>query len=431
VCWRILGTAAHGWFAAALLDLGLLTMALSGSRVVAFVSFSGLMALDHLIIVLTGAWLIRKALHAPEVTAAFSPSRMPALLIGGSLFVFGALNFLEAHQLLPGALTSSTAQRVAAAITAAAWGGLILDVVRTRRAMSRPTATFIGLLGLTALTSATFPRGGQWSIVEATVTLLALALALGSAAVQVQELLARQDRHQLWMHLDHSGVRRQWTSEQQKIEEHLHELRNAVAAVCSAEGTLRRYAGSLDERAQDALSLALTSELGRLQILTERGRPISAYDVPLKETLAPIIHAERSQGTDITLSVGAARVRADPIALTQVVQNLLINARHYAPGSPVRLVAEQSVDRVRLQISDEGPGIPAHERRQVFIRGARCSTSLGVAGDGLGLFVSAALMADMGGSLALAEGWGTGTCFVLELPAARAVLSEPGWMSHG
>jgi two-component system OmpR family sensor kinase len=287
------------------------------------------------------------------------------------------------------------------------------------------------LLSLTSLTSAAFPHDGQWLVLAATVMLLALALALGSAAAQVQELLARQDRNQLRMHLDLCGVRRQRTSEHKDVEEHLHELRNAVAAVCSAEGTLRRYEGSLDERAQRALSQALTSELGRLQVLTERGRPITTHDVALEETLAPLIDAERSRGADIALWVGAARVRADPAALGQVVQNLLINARHYAPGSPVRLVAHELLGRVRLQIRDEGPGIPVHERRQVFARGVRGSTSLGVAGDGLGLFVSAALMADMGGSLTLAEGRRAGTCFVVELPAARAALTEPGRMSNG
>jgi signal transduction histidine kinase len=434
VCWRILGTASHGWSAAALLALGLLTMALSGPRAVAFVSFSGLEPLDHLIVALTAAWLMRKALRTPEVAAAFSPYRAPALLIGGSLFVLGALNFLEARQLLPGVLTTSTAQTFTAAITAAVWGGLVLDAVctrRGRRAMSLRMAVFVGLLGLTSLTSAALPRDGRWLVVAATVTLLALALALGSAAAQVQELLALQDRHQLRMHLDLSGVRRQRTSEQEDVEEHLHELRNAVAAVCSAEGTLRLCARSLDERAQGALSLALTAELGRLQVLTERGRPITIHDVMLEETLAPIIDAERRQGADIALSVGAACVRADPAALSQVVRNLLVNARRYAPGSPVRLVAEELVGRVRLQIQDDGPGIPAHERRQVFARGVRGATSLGVVGDGLGLFVSAALMADMGGSLALAEDQGTGTCFVVELPAARAALSEPGRMSNG
>ncbi len=431
VCWRILGTASHGWSAAALLDLGLLALALSGPRTVAFVSFSGLQPLDHLIVCLTAVWLIRKALRTPEVAAAFSPCRTPALLIGGSLFALGALNLLEARHLLPGLLTTSTAQTVTASIPAAVWGCLALDAVRTRRghrAMSGRTAVFAGLLGVTSLTSAIVPRHGQWSVVAATLVLLALALALGSAATQVQVLLARQDRHQLRMHLDLSGVRRQRTSEQKDVEEHLHELRNAVAAVCSAEGTLRRYAGSLDDRAQTALSQALTAELGRLQVLTERGRPLAAHDVALEETLGPIIDAERRQGSDIALSVGASRVQADPAALSQVVRNLLINARRYAPGSPVRIDAEELPGLVRLEIRDEGPGIPAHERQQVFARGARGSTSLGTAGDGLGLFVSSELMADMGGSLTLAEG--RGTCFVVELRAA-GTLAELGRMSNG
>jgi signal transduction histidine kinase len=434
VCWRILGIAAYGWSAVALLDLGLLTLALSGPRVVAFVSFAGLGPLDHLVVALTAAWLMRKALRAPDVTAAFSPARPPALLVGGSLFVFGVLNFLEARHLLPGAFTTTAAQTAAAAVTTAVWAGLALKALRTRhahRGLSQRTVVFVGLLSLTSLTVAAFPHGGPRLVLAAAVTLLALALALGSAAAQVQELLARQDRDQLRMHLDLSGVRRQRTSELRDVEEHLHELRNAVAAVCNAEGTLRRYAGSLDERAQRALSEALTSELGRLKLLTERGRPITSHEVALAHTLAPLIDAERSRGAVIAFWVGAARVRADPAALTQVVRNLLINARHYAPGSPVRLVAEECGDRVRLHISDKGPGIPAHERRQVFARGVRGSTSAGVAGDGLGLFVSAALMAEMGGTLALAEGRRTGACFVVELPAARVARSEPGRISHG
>ena len=157
---------------------------------------------------------------------------------------------------------------------------------------------------------------------------------------------------------------------------------------------------------------------------------MAVHDVALDDTLAPIVDAERSRGADIALLVGGARVQADPVVLTQVVQNLLVNARQYAAGSPVYLTVEESVGRVRLQVRDEGPGIPAHERQQVFGRGARGSTSHGVAGDGLGLFVSAARMAEMGGSLTLDGGGGTGTCFVVELPAARAALSVAERMRH-
>ena len=434
ICWRILGTASYGWFACALLDLGLLTMALNGPRAVAFASASSLAPLDHLIISVTAVWLTNRALHAPEVDATFSPWRSPALLTGGSLFVFGALSYLEARHLLPHILTSSTAQTVFAAITATVWVGLALDTLRgrhSRRATSTRTSVFVGLLGLTALASAAFPRDGRWLVAEATLTLLALALALGTAAAHVQELLARQDRNQLRMHLDLSGALRLRTSEQETVEEHLHELRNAVGAVCAADHALRRYAGSLDEGAQRALADALTAELGRLQVLTERAHPSEACELPLEPILEPIVAVGRGQGADIALAVGGARVHADPVALAQVVQNVLINARLYAPGSPVWIVAEELPGRVQIHIKDVGPGIPACERRQIFTRGGRGSSSHGVGGDGLGLFVSTALMADMGGSLTLAENGGTGCCFVLELPAAREAPWDPARTRHG
>ncbi len=77
-----------------------------------------------------------------------------------------------------------------------------------------------------------------------------------------------------------------------------------------------------------------------------------------------------------------------------------------------------------MRIADAGPGIPEGERLTVFGRGARGSTSAGTSGSGLGLNVASRLMADMGGTLHLADPGdatvGPGACFVLELPAARA-----------
>ncbi len=77
-----------------------------------------------------------------------------------------------------------------------------------------------------------------------------------------------------------------------------------------------------------------------------------------------------------------------------------------------------------MRIADGGPGIPEGERLTVSGRGVRGSTSAGTSGSGLGLNVASRLMADMGGTLHLADpgdpAGGPGACFVLELPAARS-----------
>jgi signal transduction histidine kinase len=305
-------------------------------------------------------------------------------------------------------------------LTAAVWLGLGVSAGK-RHWMGRTFPSWmvavLGLLGFASVLSATCPNDGLWALVTALLMLMALSLALSAGIVQVQELLSRQDHRQLSMYLDLDGARQQMRSDSEALEERLHDLRNAVSAVRAADSTLRRYAGSLDESSQTSLAEALTSELSRLQVLIEPGRPMASSDLDLAATLVPLVDIERGHGTEVTLAVDGVRARGNAQALAQIVQNLLVNARLYAPGSSVSIAAQSFAGRVELSVSDSGQGIPEDERLTVFARASRGSSSAGTVGDGLGLFVAARLMADMGGSIRLANGRGSGACFVLELPA--------------
>jgi light-regulated signal transduction histidine kinase (bacteriophytochrome) len=134
--------------------------------------------------------------------------------------------------------------------------------------------------------------------------------------------------------------------------------------------------------------------------------------------LGPLVATESMLGSEILLHVGDLAAHGRPLDTAAVVQNLLVNARRYAPGSVITVNAVQTGDRVQLQVEDSGPGIPERERAAVFERGVRGSTSRGVEGTGLGLFVSRRLMAEQHGSLRLRSGAAGGACFVIELPAA-------------
>jgi signal transduction histidine kinase len=98
------------------------------------------------------------------------------------------------------------------------------------------------------------------------------------------------------------------------------------------------------------------------------------------------------------------------------VRNLLENAVRHARGAVrVRLAAEKGA--VRLDVTDDGPGIAAGDRDRVFDRfwtgdGARGRTS----GSGLGLAIARQIALRHGGSLTLAS-YGPGAHFVLVLPA--------------
>lgn len=110
-------------------------------------------------------------------------------------------------------------------------------------------------------------------------------------------------------------------------------------------------------------------------------------------------------------------VKANVQRLRQVLTNLVVNAAKFSPkGTTIRLVAEASDDGVAIKIIDEGPGIPASSREEIFEKFKRLDS--GGSGIGLGLYISKALMNSMEGDLWAEDGPGKGACLVCLLPTA-------------
>jgi two-component system sensor histidine kinase KdpD len=91
----------------------------------------------------------------------------------------------------------------------------------------------------------------------------------------------------------------------------------------------------------------------------------------------------------------------DPVLFEQVLFNLLDNAAKYAPaGTTIRIRGERFQDKVRLQIEDEGDGIPPGEAEHIFDRFHRAQKGDQVrAGTGLGLTISRGFIEAMGGTI--------------------------------
>ena len=114
---------------------------------------------------------------------------------------------------------------------------------------------------------------------------------------------------------------------------------------------------------------------------------------------------------------------ADPDQLDQVLWALLDNAVKYGAGSPVHAAIDLDEEgrRVRLTISDEGPGVAEGDRDRLFTRFERGADATSDGGSGLGLYVSRELCRAMEGDLILElSEWGRGAAFTVFLPGESA-----------
>ncbi len=98
-------------------------------------------------------------------------------------------------------------------------------------------------------------------------------------------------------------------------------------------------------------------------------------------------------------------VSGDTVLLAQAIGNLIDNALKYAPtNGRITLAAIRGGDgTVGISVTDDGPGIPAHEKTKVVERFYRGDASRGTPGTGLGLSLVAAVAKLHGGRLELAD----------------------------
>ncbi|MFE3526806.1 ATP-binding protein [Streptomyces sp. NPDC059161] len=107
----------------------------------------------------------------------------------------------------------------------------------------------------------------------------------------------------------------------------------------------------------------------------------------------------------------------NPQDLSRLFRNLIDNAARYARAR-VSVTARVEPDSVRVEISDDGPGIPAEERERVFDRFVRLDASRGrnSGSTGLGLAIAREIATAHGATIVLTEADGGGACAVVTLP---------------
>jgi len=181
-------------------------------------------------------------------------------------------------------------------------------------------------------------------------------------------------------------------------------------------GYIVKSGGYLLELINEVLDISRV-ESGSIAVALELV-PIQAL---VGECLNNVASDAAAAGIEIVDQCDVARyVRADSQHLKQALVNLLSNAIKYNhEGGTVTLSCDEDAGRVRLRVTDTGPGVATQLHERLFAPFDRLDAeSRGIEGTGLGLALSKGLMEAIGGSLGVESEPGVGSTFWLELPLA-------------
>jgi signal transduction histidine kinase len=187
-----------------------------------------------------------------------------------------------------------------------------------------------------------------------------------------------------------------------------HEVRGPLAVAQLALSGLERTARV------EAIDLELRRAALALDDLTGPGRARRREPVDLGRLVADAAPAWRAlaarYGTTLAIEPAPARATGDPLRLAQACANLVANAAEHG-GGEVRVRTWTAGSHVRVEVSDDGPGLPAPVPALVAAARGRRSHR------GHGLAIAAAIARTHGGRLTSAPA-PYGARVVLELPAA-------------
>ena len=208
-----------------------------------------------------------------------------------------------------------------------------------------------------------------------------------------------------------------------------HELRTPLSAL---QARLENVADGVEPADAETVRtmLAQVRRLGRLveqlldlSRLESQEEPFDAEPFKVARVLEDVAREARlSAPEDVELRVDAPGdliASGDAERVHQVVMNLVENAvRHSPQPGQVLLVAAPADGRVRIDVVDQGPGIPEEESARVFERFYRADRARSGGGAGLGLAIARWIVDLHGGSIRAERAGARGCRMVVELPGA-------------
>jgi two-component system sensor histidine kinase KdpD len=210
-----------------------------------------------------------------------------------------------------------------------------------------------------------------------------------------------------------------------------HDLRTPLVSITGALSALDDDEGSLDDSSRKALIENARGEADRLNRLV--GNLLSMTRI---ESGAIKLHLEpgdiqdligtaleqlgkriENHNVKIDIPVDFPLVPMDFTLMVQVIVNLLENAVKYSPeNSVIEISSTLDGEKIRVQISDRGVGIPTEDLTRIFDKFYRVQRPENVSGTGLGLSIGKGIIEVHHGSIFASTRAGGGTIITIELP---------------
>ncbi len=215
-----------------------------------------------------------------------------------------------------------------------------------------------------------------------------------------------------------------------------HDLQEPLRAISGFTELLeRRYKGELDERADRYINFIVDGTRQMQQVIQDllaysrvqtKAHEFGLIDAnsALEQALSNLQVAIRDRRALVTVENRLPEIFADGIQITQVFQNLIVNALKFqGPGATpeVRVSARREGDAWLFSVADNGIGIDARHLDRIFMLFQRLHAKGEYDGTGIGLAICKRIVERHGGSIAVQSTPGVGSTFTFSIPTRNGV----------
>tara|TARA_R110000868_G_scaffold102358_1_gene281877 strand:+ start:17055 stop:18917 length:1863 start_codon:yes stop_codon:yes gene_type:complete len=407
--------------------------------------------------------------------------RFAAIWLAGTGTMIGVV-YGYASWMAPAGITAGNYRRyltghtLISGVTGLVWGGLAIAFLNSTSLLNlfisinmvfaitvggmTPSAeyrpTYVSLASATLL-----PFSSWWLLtVDGPLRLIGLGLLIyyafgllvsARAEVQTRATLAADRNRLLTQQLQEQNrlIERASASKSRFLAATSHDMSQPLQAQGFFIGALRR---TLDRPEQiellDKVEACWRSQQQLLQALVETARLDSGAIIARMQSLLldEVLQGLRAEFADMayakSIELTVARtdhaVRSDPLLVTRILRNLLANALKFTPpGGQVDVRCSELNGSVLIEVTDNGPGVPAEERERIFEEYTQLQPGQSGAAHGLGLGLT--IVRQLAGRLNVelhfesAPGEGTRAGIVLPLagspPGPEAVNPRPNEIS--